>query len=616
MKTARSMKDNGLSLLTIGKSFILLSGCFLYFWLWVNPTLIFQTQEPVFFSSNRFLLEHLTWPGGVVEYLSALLGQFYYYPAAGALVLTMICWKASIAMGWLYSFFKPVKANYIFLVIPSILLLGLSSLYTYNLSFSIGLLITLFMFNLLLKGAAGIPAIRPLLFWILAIVNYYLAGGFVILFILLYIIYLLFHYKKLFDILAVLLVIPAPWITAQYLAYISLHDACFTHLPVKGFTVISVLAWSLWIYILAIMFIGWLMQRRSAAAAGKEPARYLLALKNKTLAGIVQISILLLLIAGVILSTGDSLVKSLLTTDYLARHHQWQQLLDYQTGKSKSSLYEVFETNRALYHSGKLLDEMFAFPQNWGTNSLFLTTQFSELSLLHNSDLDYDLGYYNGSLHWVYEAVSMRGETGFNLQRLALLHLLKGEKNSARRYLSSLHNTIPFKKWAMHYLAIMNNDSLLQIDPELQDKFTRSISQDFMNYQSNPEANLINILQADPGNKMAFEYYMAACLLNRQWGTIVKNIPVFRQMGYTNLPFHIQEALLIYMAQNRINTLDVSDYSMNIKIKTQFSAFQQLMSRFRNKTEAQTSMYESFRHTYWYYALYPPVQPNSAAGTR
>jgi len=608
------MKDNGLSLLTIGKSFILLSGCFLYFWLWVNPALIFQTQEPVFFSTSRFLQEHLTWPGGVVEYLSALLGQFYYYPAAGALVLTMICWKASIAMGWLFSFFKPVKANYIFLVIPSILLLGLSSLYTYNLSFSIGLLITLFLFILFLACAAGLPAIRPLLFWILAIVNYYLAGGFVILFLLLYIIYLLFYYKNVFDILAALLVIPVPWLTARYLAYISFYDACFTHLPAKGFTVISVLAWSLWVYILAVMFMGWLIRRRSAAA-GEEPVKYLLAFKNKTVSAIVQGGILLLLIAGVILSTGDSLVKSFLTTDYLARHHKWQQLLDYQAGKTKSSLYETFETNRALYHSGRLLDEMFAFPQNWGTNSLFLTTQFSELSLLHNSDLDYDLGYYNESLHWVYEAVSMRGETGFNLQRLALLHLLKGEKNSARRCLSSLHNTIPFKKWAERYLAIMDNDSLLRTDPELQDKFARLINRDFMNYQSNPEANIINILQADPGNKMAFEYYMAACLLNRQWGTIVKNIPVFRQMGYTNLPFHIQEALLIYMAQNRISTLDVSDYSMSIKVKTQFSAFQQLMSRFRNKTEAQASMYESFRHTYWYYALYPPVQQGSAAGS-
>ncbi len=612
MKTARSIKDRGLALLPAGQSFIFFLCCFLYFWLWVNPALHYQIQEPVFFFGSRFLAEFTTWPGGVVEYLSVLLGQFYYYPAAGALVLALICWLAALAMYLLSLTFKPIKTDFCLWIFPAILLLGLSSIYTYNFSFSIGLLITLFLFIFFLKGAATLSAIRWLLFFVLAIVEYYLAGGFVILFLILYIIYIIFHYKNFFDILAGLLVIPIPWITAKYLAYISLHDAWFYHLPEAGISKISGLAWLIWIYVLVFMIIGWLKKRHVPAASEKQQEKYILTTRNKPLSRGLQAGILILVIAGILLLTHNPRIKAYFTTDYLARHNKWQQLIDYQASKNQSSLYEIFETNRALYHSGKLLDKMFTFPQNLGIAGLFLTTQFSELSLLHNSDIAYDLGYYNESLHWAYEALSIKGETGWNLQRLALLHILKGEKSSARRCLLNLQNTILFEKWAEHYLAILDNDSLLRNDTLLKGKFARLINKDFMNYEKSPVTNLINILDADPNNKMAFEYYIAACLLNRQLDRIVKNIPVFRQMGYNRLPIHIQEAIFIYMAQNRISSLEVSEYSLSSRVKTQFSAFQQLMSRFKNKNEAQASMYESFAHTYWYYALYPPVQPGNA----
>ena len=58
--------------------------CFYFFYLWfiIKPNLIYNTQEPVFFFGIHFFKEFLDHPGGITEYISAFLTQFYIYPIA------------------------------------------------------------------------------------------------------------------------------------------------------------------------------------------------------------------------------------------------------------------------------------------------------------------------------------------------------------------------------------------------------------------------------------------------------------------------------------------------------------------------------------------------------
>ncbi|MCC7262598.1 MAG: hypothetical protein IT369_08775, partial [Candidatus Latescibacteria bacterium] len=65
---------------------------YLYIYLQVDPRLLYQAQEPVFFQGWPFCREFLGYPGGVVEYLAALLSQFFCFPWAGALVITLGSW--------------------------------------------------------------------------------------------------------------------------------------------------------------------------------------------------------------------------------------------------------------------------------------------------------------------------------------------------------------------------------------------------------------------------------------------------------------------------------------------------------------------------------------------
>ena len=70
---------------------------FVYLWLAVEPRLIFHgagviTNFPSFYTTRQFLVEHLSYPGGPVEYLAAFLSQLFYYSWLGAIVVGVQAW--------------------------------------------------------------------------------------------------------------------------------------------------------------------------------------------------------------------------------------------------------------------------------------------------------------------------------------------------------------------------------------------------------------------------------------------------------------------------------------------------------------------------------------------
>ena len=67
---------------------------YLYLWLYIDLKLIYHgggmiMTFPVFFRGWVFFREFTSYPGGIVESLSAFLSQFFYYSWAGALVVTV-----------------------------------------------------------------------------------------------------------------------------------------------------------------------------------------------------------------------------------------------------------------------------------------------------------------------------------------------------------------------------------------------------------------------------------------------------------------------------------------------------------------------------------------------
>ena len=136
---------------------------YLYIWLYINPILYYQNQKPVFLIDERFFNQFFSYPGGLTEYLSAFISQFYLYPWIGALLIVVIIWFITILTSSLIKSISEKSELQFIQFIPALLLLALYSSYDYSLSISLGLLIALFFTFLYIKFSPENKILRLLI---------------------------------------------------------------------------------------------------------------------------------------------------------------------------------------------------------------------------------------------------------------------------------------------------------------------------------------------------------------------------------------------------------------------------------------------------------------------
>ena len=186
------------------QSFVFFALFYLYLWLIIEPRLIYHgggiiSNFPVFLRGWMFFCEFLFYPGGLVEYISAFLSQFFYYSWTGAFVVTLQAWLICTCFDY---FFKAVDAPHFrwLSFVPALLLLVVYNQYTYHFTTTMALLIAMAFVCLYLKinPKNELPGLA--VFLVMSVVLYYLVAGAYLLFALLCAIYeLLLAPKKLHD---------------------------------------------------------------------------------------------------------------------------------------------------------------------------------------------------------------------------------------------------------------------------------------------------------------------------------------------------------------------------------------------------------------------------------
>jgi len=100
---------------------------FAYLLLRIEPKLIYQSQEPVFFLDPHFFNEFFSYPGGLNELISKFFSQFFYYSWTGALLLvflfTSVTWNTRLLIRSMSSNRSILYLHWV----PSVLLLALHS---------------------------------------------------------------------------------------------------------------------------------------------------------------------------------------------------------------------------------------------------------------------------------------------------------------------------------------------------------------------------------------------------------------------------------------------------------------------------------------------------------
>lgn len=282
-----------------------------------------------------------------------------------------------------------------------------------------------------------------------------------------------------------------------------------------------------------------------------------------------------------------------------------------------------FLTLFALARSGRLQWEMFHYPQLASSDALLLQSTAYDTSPLvadWRSDLYLELGRVNESQRWAHEAMAVEGETPRVLERMALVYVLNGNPDAARTFVRAL-GKVPFQGGrARQYLEALDRDPGMLSDPLVARIRPLMLRKDYVGDWST-EQILQQCLDANPSNRMAFDYLLAHYLLTSDLNGFAGLAPRLKHF-YPVLPTHVQEALLGF--KNVSGSLPPGIDASAISRETE-SRFQRFLTIWTEREhgppeEAWKALAPDYGATWWFFFAFgrtaagpPPEGPADAS---
>ncbi|MDO9580304.1 MAG: DUF6057 family protein, partial [Bacteroidales bacterium] len=123
---------------------------FIYFGFFSDYVLFYQEKASLFIFSSDFLLENLNQPGGFMIWLGKLFTTFYYYPLAGAAIVSATLTLVVLTISKII-FFTTGKKTKILPLIFGVAIFFLQTDYRCLLYINLGLLLQLALFYLTIR---------------------------------------------------------------------------------------------------------------------------------------------------------------------------------------------------------------------------------------------------------------------------------------------------------------------------------------------------------------------------------------------------------------------------------------------------------------------------------
>jgi len=547
---------------------------FLFFWLAYPYHVYNQEQFQLFRFSWRYLVETLAVPGGFADWCGRFLTQFFYFSAAGSLILAMLITAIQLSTAALAK--SPTRIGYALTFIPAVPLLiffcDADAMPGSLVAILLSLLCAMMVLRIRpsrLRSIIAILATAPL---------YFLLGPLSILFI----VACLIHERKLLQ----CILMPAifglcvvclhktmgyPYYRLLYgINYYRFHH----HLP----------AWP------------WVAAAAEALVLAVSP---LIRRQDKTWEGIGTFIAVMTIGALGILRFYDSEKETYLKYDFLTRRFQWNTILAEAMKDNPRKPYEMASVNLALVKTGNA-HRMFEFYQN-GTDGLLPEYTNDFMHPLIPSEAYFQLGMINACQRYTFEAQELIPDFQKSVRaykRLAETNMVNGNYKVAEKYLNALEKTVFYRRWAKAKLAMCGNEEAIDADPGYG--YLRNVrlhDHDFLFNRQAMESMLAYLVQENPSNHMALEYLLAWDLLDKNLEGFVNFCPFEGYPG--GVPRCYQEAFLLNFA-DKTQSLDNIPVFIDRDVVTSFSIF---MREHTTGAPAQT-LAKRFGNTYWYYYFY------------
>jgi hypothetical protein len=253
----------------------------------------------------------------------------------------------------------------------------------------------------------------------------------------------------------------------------------------------------------------------------------------------------------------------------------------------------------ALYHAGRLLQDLFAY-SNQAAWQLLPGLRLGSGACRAQCETLLELGQVNDAEHLAHEALEIEGNRPDLLRLLARINILKNRPQAARVFLNLLAEA-PFQgTWAAACLRDLDNGPRSPDDKALALIRSRMVTTDLPHDGVPTESLLQQLLHSVPPNQMAFEYLLAHYLVTRDVDRLAKQLGRLDDFGYTTIPRHIEEAVLLCQ---RLNSVRVDLHGRQIRPETvqRFGEFTEALNRARNNPNDRPALAHNFGDTFWFY---------------
>jgi hypothetical protein len=587
----KDRKIQGVAFLLLGVfCFFLYSQVYEYILAWER-----ETPVSFFLFDRQFLAIFLPIPGGCVHYAGRFFGQFYEFTALGALVAALLVTVLGVLLHRVLRRLMAGAALFCALLPCVVLATTLSSGIP---EVTVGLIASAGPFVIYLhlpKGRA-----RRIYALLAMPVLYLLAGSCLWLFAFWVAASEWLEgkpsanlaWKLLWPVLAVSL----PVIAWRWLFLVPLRSAFLS--PAIFGDARPLPAALLYGYLALMPFWAWAFRKLRIASV--EGSKRNLAMGTALLA----------LTAGVCLwFCYEPRMDELVTYHQLYRQKRWDDILSKTAGKTSTGLVQQFFTNCALYHKGRLLDEMFRYPQRYGPRGLipnFPRTREGANDdtclAMYNSDLFFEMGHVNMALRLAFVDTVLFGRTYQNVSRMAECSLANGDCATAAKYVTLLDRTLFHREFARRCKRLL-------AEAKARDEYfapvrARMPTVDLPMSQAGSFVPLLALVQSHPDNRMAFDYLIAWNLLEEQAFPMLPDyLRHLKDAGYNVLPVHVQEALLTYEKWSG-RAVEIPGFGYDPKTKARFFTFLERIGRAANGAAGRPEPEPSLWGSYMYYRVF------------
>ena len=530
------------------------------FWAFIKPEwLNFHEQYQLFLFSTSYLTQHLALPGGIAIYLGEFLVQFFYNTYLGAMVAASTITTIYIILQKISNCYCNNQNTSSLQLLAPILILVYSGDENMLFTFPTAILLSLIMSLIYIKKFKTNIWLQFLFFPLI----YWLIGYCVWIYVFTTTIYLIKKESNNYKTMAI------SGIQMLGLVFFMFWIAYF---PIKNYPMCDIfmgidyhrerMKIPFWQHIIAIICI-------------ITPPITTLLTKAKNIFFYTSISAITIIgILGVIKNYNPN-IYSHIKLDYYVRWQKWNDILNYATKNNLNNVFANTAVNLALSQTNQMPDRLFEFKQN-GNEGFLSNFEYNSFSTGPTAEACYYLGMINSTLRYNFDmqsAILNSKNSGRFFKRIAEAYLLNGNYDVADRYLRKLKQTLFYRSWAIETQNCLSDENKIMQNPEWARikmfKYNKGL-----NFSTNnlPKV-LITLHEHCPENKMALDYALSSCLVNKNLEEFIRLFPFYtKSYGTTNIPKIYQQAFAIACFQNNY-TIDNMPSFISQEVKNDFIEF-------------------------------------------